>query len=64
MSLLDHLRPEARLAPESGIVELMNRARGREGLIPLWVREGDLPTPAFITEATTASLAAGETFYT
>lgn len=64
MSLLDHLRPEARLAPESGIVELMNRARGREGLIPLWVGEGDLPTPAFITEATTASLAAGETFYT
>jgi len=64
MSLLDHLRPEARLAPESGIVELMNRARGREGLIPLWVGEGDLPTPAFIIEATTASLAAGETFYT
>ena len=64
MSLLDHLRPEARLAPESGIVELMNRARGREGLIPLWVGEGDLPTPSFIAEATTASLAAGETFYT
>ena len=64
MSLLDHLRPQARLAPESGIVELVNHARGREGLIPLWVGEGDLPTPAFISEATTASLAAGETFYT
>lgn len=64
MSLIDHLRPEARNAPESGIVELMNHARGREGLIPLWVGEGDLPTPSFIAEATTASLAAGETFYT
>ncbi|MCO5147748.1 MAG: pyridoxal phosphate-dependent aminotransferase [Aquamicrobium sp.] len=64
MSLIDHLRPEARNAPESGIVELMNHARGREGLIPLWVGEGDLPTPSFIAEATVASLAAGETFYT
>jgi aspartate/methionine/tyrosine aminotransferase len=64
MSLIDHLRPEARNAPESGIVALMNHARGREGLIPLWVGEGDLPTPSFISEATTASLAAGETFYT
>ena len=64
MLLTDHLRPQARLAPESGIVELMNHARGREGLIPLWVGEGDLPTPAFISEATVASLAAGETFYT
>jgi aspartate/methionine/tyrosine aminotransferase len=64
MSLIEHLRPEAREAPESGIVELMNHARGREGLIPLWVGEGDLPTPSFITEATLASLAAGETFYT
>lgn len=64
MSLIDHLRPQARLAPESGIVEVMNHARGREGIIPLWVGEGDLPTPDFIAEATTASLAAGETFYT
>lgn len=64
MSLTDHLRPEARNAPESGIVELMNFARGRDGLIPLWVGEGDLPTPSFIADATAASLAAGETFYT
>ena len=64
MSLIDHLRAQARNAPESGIVELMNHARGRAGLIPLWVGEGDLPTPSFIAEATAASLAAGETFYT
>src|SRR3977135_3008860 len=63
-SLPDGLRREARAAPESGIVEAMNYGRGREGLIPLWAGEGDLPTPAFICEAATRSLAAGETFYT
>src|ERR1700753_2649444 len=58
------LRREARDAPESGIVEAMNYGRGREGMIPLWAGEGDLPTPAFIAEAATRSLAGGETFYT
>ena len=64
MTLIDQLRPEARLAPESGIVELINHARGKEGLIPFWVGEGDLPTPDFICEPAAASLKAGETFYT
>jgi len=63
-SLTPALRAEARLAPESGIVEAMNYGRGREGLTPLWAGEGDLPTPAFICEAATRALAAGETFYT
>ena len=63
-SITDHLRPEARSAPESGIVAVMNRGRGREGLIPLWAGEGDLPTPEFITRAAMDALAAGETFYT
>jgi aspartate/methionine/tyrosine aminotransferase len=58
------LRPEAAGAPESGIVEVSNYGRGRPGLIPLWVGEGDLPTPAFICDAATRSLAAGETMYT
>jgi aspartate/methionine/tyrosine aminotransferase len=58
------LRSEARDSPESGIVEVFNYGRGREGLIPLWVGEGDLPTPAFIVDAAVASLRAGETFYT
>src|SRR5882724_6873573 len=58
------LRPEALAAPESGIVEVFNYGRNRQGLIPLWAGEGDLPTPAFICEAATRSLAAGETFYT
>lgn len=60
----DMIRPEAARAPVSGIVDVANRGRGKPGLIPLWVGEGDLPTPAFIAEAATRSLAAGETFYT
>ena len=36
----------------------MNYGRMREGMIPLWAGEGDVPTPAFITEASTRSLAA------
>ena len=64
MTLIDSLSPQARLAPESGIVEIFNHARGREGLIPLWAGEGDTPTPQFISDAASASLAAGHTFYT
>ncbi|HST93527.1 MAG TPA: pyridoxal phosphate-dependent aminotransferase [Microvirga sp.] len=62
-SLLN-LRPEAEQAPTSGIVDVANYGRNRQGLIPLWVGEGHLPTPSFICEAATRSLAAGETFYT
>jgi aspartate/methionine/tyrosine aminotransferase len=62
--LIAALRVEARDAPESGIVEVFNYGRGREGLIPLWVGEGDLPTPDFISDAAVKSLRAGETFYT
>ena len=61
-SHLDAIRPEARAARQSGIVELFNYGRGREGLIPLWVGEGDLPTPDFIAQAARRSFAAGETF--
>src|SRR4051812_1092171 len=61
---LPSLRPEAEHAPTSGIVDVFNYGRGRDGLIPLWVGEGDMPTPAFICDAATRSLAAGETFYT
>src|SRR5262249_4285232 len=63
-SLIDALRAQARAAPDSGIVEVMSYGRAREGMIPLWGGEGDMPTPAFIAEAATRSLAAGETFYT
>ena len=41
MTLLDSLSPRALAAPESGIVEIINYARGRDGLLPLWAGEGD-----------------------
>jgi aspartate/methionine/tyrosine aminotransferase len=63
-NLLAGLRAEAREAPESGIVEVFNYGRGRDGLVPLWVGEGDLPTPDFISDAAVKSLRDGETFYT
>jgi aspartate/methionine/tyrosine aminotransferase len=61
---LAEIRPDMRDVAPSGIVEVFNYGRGRQGLIPLWVGEGDLPTPAFISEAAKASLDRGETFYT
>ncbi len=66
MSILDAVRHEARRAPPSGIAAVYAYAhsRPRPDLIPLWVGEGDLPTPAFISEAATAALRNGETFYT
>ncbi len=64
MSIVNSLSPRALAAPESGIVEVLNYARGRDGLLPLWVGEGDLSTPDFINRAAMASLAAGDTFYT
>lgn len=64
MSLIDQLREEARLAPESGIVAVANYGWSKGGVIPLWAGEGDLPTPDFISGAAAQALAAGETFYT
>ena len=64
MSIIDALREEARRAPPSGIAAVSSYGRGRPGLIPLWVGEGDLPTPAFISDAAAKALRDGETFYT
>jgi aspartate/methionine/tyrosine aminotransferase len=64
MNVIEALRAEARAAPESGIVAVVNHGRLREGLIPLWAGEGDLPTPSFISDAAAKGLADGETFYT
>lgn len=64
MSLVKDLSPRALAAPESGIVEIINYARGRDGLLPLWAGEGDLPSPDFINRAASDALLAGETFYT
>ena len=61
---LAQMRPAIRDIETSGIVEVFDYGRNRQGLIPLWVGEGDLPTPAFIIEAAKVSLDRGETFYT
>ncbi len=59
------LRREARDAPESGIVALLNHGRkSGADVMPLWVGEGDLPTPEFIARPAAEALLAGETFYT
>ncbi|MBD8665388.1 pyridoxal phosphate-dependent aminotransferase [Rhizobium sp. CFBP 8752] len=62
------IRPDisarAAAAPRSGIGEIVTYARGRDNLMPLWIGEGDLATPDFITRAASDALLAGETFYT
>lgn len=62
--LFDALSASAKGLPESGIVEVMNYGRKREGTVALWAGEGDLPTPDFISDAAARSLKSGETFYT
>ena len=61
---LQEIDASARALEQSGIVEVFDYGRNRQGLIPLWVGEGDLPTPPFILEAAKASMDRGETFYT
>jgi len=63
-AMADSLRPAVRSLPESGIIELVNYGRLKEDLIPLWVGEGDLPTPEFICRAANEGLASGQTYYT
>jgi aspartate/methionine/tyrosine aminotransferase len=48
----------------SKIRELYNEGIGRADVLAFWVGEPDEPTPQFIREAGTASIAAGEVFYT
>jgi len=57
------LRPEIESLGNSGIAEVFELGLGRKDIIPLWVGEGDQPTPDFICEAAAAALKAGETFY-
>jgi aspartate/methionine/tyrosine aminotransferase len=58
------LRPEVEGLEPSKIVELWQMGFGRAGLIPLWVGEGDLPTPEVVRRAAAQALEAGHTFYT
>ena len=49
---------------ETNIVEVARYGWGRQGLIPLWFGEGDVPTPAFISDVCHESMIKGDTFYT
>ncbi len=57
------LRPEIEALETSGISQLFALGVDREGVIPLWFGEGDLPTPDFICATASQSLKAGNTFY-
>ncbi|HET7363052.1 MAG TPA: aminotransferase class I/II-fold pyridoxal phosphate-dependent enzyme, partial [Burkholderiales bacterium] len=48
----------------SKIRELYNEGLGRRDILGFWVGEPDEPTPQFIRQAATESIAAGELFYT
>src|SRR3954465_5733148 len=48
----------------SKIRELYNEGLGRRDVLAFWVGEPDEPTPQFIPQAATESIAAGELFYT
>ncbi len=63
-ALMAALRPTAATLPTSGISTVFAHGLGKPGLIPLWAGEGDMPTPAFISEAASKALLGGETFYT
>lgn len=41
------IRQDIVTLPESGIVEVVNYGCNKEGLMPLWAGEGDVPTPGF-----------------
>ena len=58
------LRPEIEALETSGIAQVFELGFARDDIIPLWVGEGDLPTPAFICAAATQAMAEGKTFYT
>lgn len=57
-------RAAVRALTASKIRELYNEGPGNPNVLPFWVGEPDEPTPDFIRKAGSASIAAGELFYT
>ena len=57
-------RAAVRSLAASKIRELYNEGLGRRDILGFWVGEPDEPTPQFIRQAATESIAAGELFYT
>jgi aspartate/methionine/tyrosine aminotransferase len=56
-------RAAVRALAASRIRELYSEGLGRSDVLPFWVGEPDEPTPEFIRRAGTASIDAGEVFY-
>jgi aspartate aminotransferase len=59
-----NVRSSIEALPNSMISEIVNHGRERPGLIPLWLGEGDLPTPSFIADACDRAIRDGHVFYT
>ena len=57
-------RPEVLSLRMSQIREIANAGMERGDVLPFWIGESDLPTPAFIREAAARALSEGKTFYT
>lgn len=60
---LPGLRPVVARLEETRIVQMVQYGRGRPGLIPLWVGEGDVATPDFAREACDRAIRDGRVFY-
>ncbi|EHM02322.1 putative aspartate transaminase [Acetobacteraceae bacterium AT-5844] len=61
---LDTLPPRIKDLGQNQIAEIADLAREDPAVIKLWIGEGDLPTPPFVTEAAEAAMRAGQTRYT
>jgi aspartate aminotransferase len=64
MSFPATARPQVQALRASQIRAVANAALGREGVLPFWFGESDLPTPEFIRKAGAEALLSGRTFYT
>ncbi len=64
MTALSGVRADIRRIPLENIAGLAKDRFGDASIIPLWFGEGDVPAPAFIGEAMSRAIAAGQVFYT
>ncbi len=62
--LLDSIAPQVLEVQDSQILEVAERAYGRDNVIRLYAGESDEPTPEFIVAAANQAMKAGQTRYT
>ncbi|MGE0241301.1 MAG: pyridoxal phosphate-dependent aminotransferase [Parvibaculaceae bacterium] len=63
-ALLGAITAASRNEPDSGISSAVNHGIGKQGVIPVWSGEGNVPTPEAFCRPAIESLLQGETFYT